>query len=627
MSDGDVHVPRARCGVLRAWCDVQRATCYVLRPVWPKRCLKRMLSIRILTLAGVFAACAVPAPGQDQPRDRAPAQQRTGTAALSGTVVDGVSGEPIARARVRLMMSSVQRQPVLTRGDGTFRFTNLPAGGFSIAAEKATYLTGRFPEKGRSVRLLGSPAMLRDGQALENLVLKMYHGSALSGRVVDAHGDPVEFASVSALRLVPGGKPQQRAGQQTNDLGEFRLSRLEAGTYVLLVAPRRHPPEEWPAGSEEQPQAVPTYYPSTASIDQAQAITLEKGQSVSGLDVVLADGTLVTLNGMVFRRDGQPIAGHAFVNARSAGGRMGFMDGGGNSVRPDGSFRLMLPPGDYIIQAHVQPQTPDRSPGPRTEETGMIRVSLGGSPVETASISVGPLASASGRVLFEGSSPPPPVPKGPLGLPLYSEDGDCRSGQAQVSPDWTFKVEGMMGTCTAPGRLTFGRWTLKAATKGGVDLLEKGVTFEPGQQIDDIQLVFTDRRSEIQFQVTEDKGQPTTDYVAIVFAADKSRWEGRNSFVQPFYVPPAELLRQMQQTMPASAPAEARAAMDAMHRRAMPITPGEYFVIAIDDIGYEEMRAPAVLERLSVHAMRVTVTEGAKVEVPLRRFAISDLLR
>lgn len=559
-------------------------------------------------------------------RDRPP-QQRTGTATLTGRVVDGLSGEPIPRARVRVMLPGVQRPPVLTGTDGAFTFTNLPAGGFSVLADKSTYLTGRFPEPSRSVRIGSQRTMLRDGQSLDNVVVPMYRGSAITGRVFDAHGDPVEYASVSALRLVPGGKPQMRAGQQTNDLGEFRLARLEAGTYIVVVGPRRHPPDEIPAGAEQQPQPVPTYYPSTTSVDQAQPLTLERGQSVSGLDVVLAEGTMVTVNGIVARRDGQPMPGRAFVNARSAGGRLGMMDGAGSSVGPDGSFRLMLPPGEYIIQAHAQAQTSDPSPQPRSEQTGAVRVSLGGSPVETVVITVGPLATASGRVLFEGSTPAPAVPKGPLQLPLYSEDGDCRAGQAHMLPDWTFKADGMMGTCSAPRRMTFGRWTLKSATRGAEDLLDKGITFEPGQHVDGIQLVFTDRRSELRFQVTDDKGQPTTDFVAIVFSTERSRWEGSNSFVQHFYAPPAEIVQQMQQTMPAPSRPEVQMAIDAMRRRAMPIGPGEYFVIAVDDIGFEEMRAPAVLERLALHAMRVTVAEGGNMEVPLRRFELADLLR
>ncbi|HEY7497969.1 MAG TPA: hypothetical protein VH740_05640, partial [Vicinamibacterales bacterium] len=46
-------------------------------------------------------------------RDRVPTP-RIGTGALKGRVVDGVTGRPIARARVRLTGAGVSRGPVLT---------------------------------------------------------------------------------------------------------------------------------------------------------------------------------------------------------------------------------------------------------------------------------------------------------------------------------------------------------------------------------------------------------------------------------------------------------------------------------------------------------------------------------
>jgi hypothetical protein len=210
-----------------------------------------------------------------------------------------------------------------------------------------------------------------------------------------------------------------------------------------------------------------------------------------------------------------------------------------------------------------------------------------------------------------------------LGLPLGSEDGDCRSGQARVAADWTFKVDSLLGTCQAPSRLTFGRWTLKSATRGTQDLLEKPLTFEPGQHLDGIQLVFTDRKSELRFRVTDQQGHTTTEYVALVFPTDKSRWDNRmGSGVEPFFLPPADVIREMERMT-----AQSGRPPGAMAREAMPVSPGDYYVIAVDDIGMEEMRMPAVLERLATSAIRVSVAEGANVEAVLRRVALTNILR
>jgi hypothetical protein len=57
------------------------------------------------------------------------------------------------------------------------------------------------------------------------------------------------------------------------------------------------------------------------------------------------------------------------------------------------------------------------------------------------------------------------------------------------------------------------------------------------------------------------------------------------------------------------------------------IQPGEYFLVAVDDIGAEDWQDPGVLERLAPSAIRVAVTDEAPIEVPLRRVSLSDVIR
>ena len=61
--------------------------------------------------------------------------------------------------------------------------------------------------------------------------------------------------------------------------------------------------------------------------------------------------------------------------------------------------------------------------------------------------------------------------------------------------------------------------------------------------------------------------------------------------------------------------------------RMVALAPGEYYVIAVDDIDAEDTQDPAVLERLTSSAIRVVVTEEAPIEVPLRRFIFADVIR
>ena len=50
------------------------------------------------------------------------------------------------------------------------------------------------------------PPVLRDGQVTE-LTVPMFPGGAITGRVLDADGDPVDFAQVRVLRVPRGGRP------------------------------------------------------------------------------------------------------------------------------------------------------------------------------------------------------------------------------------------------------------------------------------------------------------------------------------------------------------------------------------------------------------------------------------
>ena len=54
---------------------------------------------------------------------------------------------------------------------------------------------------------------------------------------------------------------------------------------------------------------------------------------------------------------------------------------------------------------------------------------------------------------------------------------------------------------------------------------------------------------------------------------------------------------------------------------------GDYYVVAVDDLEYDDIRDPAVLERLRSSATRVTVSEGATVDVSLRRANFAELMQ
>jgi hypothetical protein len=589
------------------------------------------------TLGGGVQGLPSPPPAiqVQPPRDRAPAPPRVGTAVIKGRVVDGVSGNPIARARVRVMSGPAgPKPPVVTDSTGAFEFTALPPGSCTLIVEKSTYLPARHPEVARSLRARMQPLLLRDGQVIEDVSIPLFHGAALAGRVLDAYGDPVDAAQVRVLRVPRGGRPTGAGQTQTNDLGEFRVPRLQPGRYFLQVRPQMNQSYQDPNVIEAPlPQPLPIYYPNALAMSQAQPITLNRGETIAGVEIVLTEGMPTIVTGVVLRSDGEVVSGGS-VNARISGTEAagGYDMSGGTGLRPGGAFRLTLPPGEYALEAQVMTRQGPGPMGPDDQLFGTTRINVGGGgSTEAVTIVVGRGATASGRISFEGSTPPPPSP-GQARVPLYNPEGPgCRSAQAAIAADWSFKIDGLNGTCGAQPQGSFGRWMLKSVTIRGQNLMDQLVTFETGQQYTNVHIVVTDKRTQMDLRVSGDDGQPTREYVALAFPLDKSKWTGPSRQMRTYV--PQQII-----SIPAGRTGTTTATYmltesgiprgpGGPQEQLLGLPAGEYYVIALDDIEAEDTLDPGVLERLTSSAIRVTLTDEAPIEVPLRRFNLADVMR
>ena len=629
------------------------------------------LAALIVSAAAAARAQNVPAPVRDPrqppaaqmpPRDRAPAPV-TGTGVLSGRVVDAVTGRGVARARLRIQGGSrAPQSSTLSDDSGAFAFEKLPPGMYSVSADRSGYLPGRYPDPGRSLRNRSQMIQLADGQARDDITVAMFRGGVIAGRVVDAHGDPVEGANVSVLTAPRSGRAMMRNSTQTNDLGEFRAIRLAAGRYIVRV----RPPNTYqmdPFGTDQPlPQPLPAYYPSALSLDGAQPIVVNRGETVTGVDVALGEGQPSIVSGMVLGVESQQLSQtmpgggmnvNGSVQARVGGAFDGMMEAG-TGIRPDGSFRMQLPPGEYVLEAQVMPVRAGQQPRAESQLFGSTRIAVGGGPVENVTISLGGGATATGRVIFEGATPPPPSP-GQARVPLFNAEGGpfgCRPPMATIDADWSFKVEGLVGTCAMQPGAMMGRWSVKAVTFRDKDLAQDTITFESGQHYSNVQIVVTDRRTQVDVRVADEGGQPTTDYVALVFPADKSKWSqiGRymRTVVPPVTsrtsaaVPPGTSVTMQSGIVQGGAVQGTMTVQGGIVTQSgsfsasLPIAgaprvgglqPGDYFAIALDDIDPEDMQDPDVLEKLSASAVRFTVSFDAPIEVPVRRWKLADIIR
>jgi hypothetical protein len=167
---------------------------------------------------------------------------------------------------------------------------------------------------------------------------------------------------------------------------------------------------------------------------------------------------------------------------------------------------------------------------------------------------------------------------------------------------------------------------VKAVIYNGENLLDTPYTFQVGQQLRNVQVIATDRRSDITFRVADENGQSTRDYVALLYPVDKTQWSQAVRFL---IGPPSAVAAVASRSPTVNGSARSPLMVPPPIRREsmQGVRPGEYYAVAVDDMEPDDIRDPMLLERLASSGLRVTVSEGAGQEIPLRRVNLADVLR
>ena len=225
----------------------------------------------------------------------APLRAQPATITISGRVLADDSGEPLANVRVAAPSTALSTPVTLTDDDGRFTLT-AAADAPRIVASKTGY--GR-----REVaRPTGAPS----------IEIRLQRSAAISGRLVDEVGKPLQAARVSAYDAsalstrsaggapasgVPLGPPPPPgapalpgvaaiAATETDDRGEYRLASLPAGTYAIsaIVSGGVTRIAMGPNQIAMVPAFQQMYYPGTATASDAQPIRLEPGDDRPGVE-------------------------------------------------------------------------------------------------------------------------------------------------------------------------------------------------------------------------------------------------------------------------------------------------------------------------------------------------------
>jgi len=273
--------------------------------------------------------------------------------ALTGKVVDSPTKAPIPRARIVAYRLNTQTQSThletRTNEEGVFHFPALPAGRYSVTADRPGYTSDPTRNEVQDVK---------PGETTTGKDIVLTPQAVIRGRVLDADGEPVEQAHVQVLGMKRGRQTFGGPGGQTDDRGEFRVAKLPAGNYRILVMGGRMSAATLDPSSGQRQVYSPTYYPSAIEPSQAAEIRVGPGEDRAGVDIRLQRTTVVRVSGVVsgeiakdeyVQVNVQPVdpRGDASAGARHSS----------TSVNPQAAGRFVLDsvrPGEYILTATTQ---------------------------------------------------------------------------------------------------------------------------------------------------------------------------------------------------------------------------------------------------------------------------------
>jgi hypothetical protein len=534
------------------------------------------------------------------------AAQGLASTTITGIVTDAISGRPIASATVFLEGQGTSKVAT-TDASGVFSFAVSDAEQFVVRAGKPGYFEAEVALDA------SSPARVTNPHA-PRLQLRLWRYASVSGVVRDAQGRTVEQAVVSVWpRIFVAGAVQIAKGTnvRTDDRGEYSLSGLQQGEYLVSVRPRLTP------GAQVPPLV---FFPDAASVDQSQPVVLGPGEQRSNIDFTIA------------QLPGRTVAGAVSAAFALSGAlQVSLVPDGLNSAGTDGAIAQMVPdahggfsfagvpPGAYWLIVDSAPpgityggdggipmllslngiSLPPklfrtRGPSPTTRISGRVSIVVDRRDVHDVVIPLQSGASISGQIVVDDQSAKRPA----FRLIAEPADGDVFRGVAAATVQWTdgagaFAISGLnegafFFNLSSPGGLTIQSITIRNREMNG-----DPITVRAGENIEDVRVALTVRPPLLTGSVRNQAGESL--YV-LAFPVNDKMW-------QQYGLNPARM-----RTVPVST---------AGTFRVDDLPAGDYLVAAVDAYHRNDWRDPQLLRKLAPRSKHVSLTWGGTQAVDL----------
>jgi hypothetical protein len=291
------------------------------------------------------------------------------------------------KTRQQAANSGTPADKVITDEDGKFKFTGLKRGvyAFNVSGSKGYVKESEAEAQEQRRYRIG-----------DNVTITLIRGGVITGRVTTADGEPMIGVRVYPVivRDADGQRVRRQSGarpRMTDDRGVYRIYGLEPGTYVVYARS-----ESLVAPVSPYEGNVATYHPSSTR-DTAIELNVASGAEVGGVDIRYHGARGRAVSGTVAGiKEPRSMGSFAQVSlANLSTGQVLAIEG----VNSANAFAIYgVPDGEYEISAR---RTDFNSA--EILASAPRRVTVRGVDVTGIELRLAPMASISGKILFEAA--------------------------------------------------------------------------------------------------------------------------------------------------------------------------------------------------------------------------------
>jgi protocatechuate 3,4-dioxygenase beta subunit len=426
-------------------------------------------------------------------------------ASVQGTVTNSVTGAPVPRVHVTLEGSNSD-QPVrygsTSGADGRFSFTGIPPGAWSAMGERVGFVASRSSPRERT------RIVLKSDDNKTGIEIRLTPTGAITGRITNSDGDPVEGAGVSAESRGGAGSGV------TDESGQFRIGGLAPGKYILSA---QHGdifggrPEIRTDGTFDVHNAT-TYYPGVLTQNEAGKVGVLAGDETGGINIQLVRVPFVRVSGKVIDFPDNVQQAAIMVSQGNFGN--------GTQLRHDGSFETWrLNPGMYTISAEWT------APNGDTVRTGGVEILVAGSNIDHIELRVIPDSDIPGRLEFEDDDARQ-MPHAKPTVTLQVVEGDNDGPSVPIDDNGAFSLK-KIPAGKYQLNVSWGTAYVKSIRLGNSLIDGNVLDLSNGSSGQDLSLLMSSATGSVSGVVQTDSARPEGAMVAITAADAQAVFEPR----------------------------------------------------------------------------------------------------